>query len=596
MSIERLRKTPSGVYLEIIQSSPLDTHDHPCVVYSSEEELKASFVPYFEDGLQRGERCIYFINEHPAEWVLQALREYGFDPNPYLESGALQIVHTSDAHLKEGFFGEEKMLGTWNELFASATTDGFKRVRCAVEMTWALSGLPGCEILAPYEARLTKFTDDNDVSVICMYNRAKFSSDKLKAVIHAHPQLMIGNDLMHNPAAVPPDMFEEDNSEHDVQALLGNLKALKESLHREQLARMKADQISEELRAFLDNATEGLHWVGEDGTILWANKAELDLLGYTQQEYVGRKIWDFHVDPHVIEDILTRLKRSENLHNCEARLRAKDGSEKVVLINSSVLWKDGKFMHTQCFTRDITDMRALHEQVSESEKIHELNEELQELARIVSHELQEPIGKIRSYLKLLSVRYKDRLGEDANEFIDICSDSAKTIHRMIDDLWVYARATRLSAGEHQLQDVEAIVNEVVRQNRALLRELADEVVVHELPQIICDQAQIKYVFNCLIHNALTYRRVGRPPRIEIRAIDKPHHWLFSVTDNGTGIDSMYFKDIFRMFYRINERPGDAGTGMGLATSKKIVEAHDGRMFVESTLGEGSTFSFTIRKP
>ncbi len=112
-----------------------------------------------------------------------------------------------------------------------------------------------------------------------------------------------------------------------------------------------------ELEDFVENATEGLHWVGPDGVILWANQAELDLLGYTRDEYVGHHIAEFHADRAVIDDILARLWRNENLKAYESRLRCKDGSIRHVLLNSSVLWRDGEFIHTRCFTRDITDQK-----------------------------------------------------------------------------------------------------------------------------------------------------------------------------------------------------------------------------------------------
>jgi PAS domain S-box-containing protein len=118
---------------------------------------------------------------------------------------------------------------------------------------------------------------------------------------------------------------------------------------------------TEELTDFFENATVGLHWVGPDGTILWANQAELDLLGYTQSEYIGRNISDFHVDPEVIGDILCRLTNKEALHSYEARLRCKDGSIRHVLISSNVYWKDGQFIHTRCFTRDISDRKIAEE-------------------------------------------------------------------------------------------------------------------------------------------------------------------------------------------------------------------------------------------
>jgi PAS domain S-box-containing protein len=140
-----------------------------------------------------------------------------------------------------------------------------------------------------------------------------------------------------------------------VQAVVTNLRDVTElRLARDELVRK-----SDELADFIENAAIGLHCVGPDGTIVWANQAELDLLGYSREEYVGRNIAEFHADPPVIDDILQRLKRNEELHSYEARLRCKDGSIRWVLLSSNVLWRDGRFVHTRCFTRDITRRKRL---------------------------------------------------------------------------------------------------------------------------------------------------------------------------------------------------------------------------------------------
>ena len=115
------------------------------------------------------------------------------------------------------------------------------------------------------------------------------------------------------------------------------------------------------LRDFIETSTIGLHWVGADGTILWVNQAELDLLGYAREEYVGRNIAEFHADESVINDMLWRLTRGETLRDHPARLRHRDGSIRHVLVDSSVLFEDGKFVHTRCFTRDVTDSKHMEE-------------------------------------------------------------------------------------------------------------------------------------------------------------------------------------------------------------------------------------------
>src|SRR4051812_39372189 len=130
---------------------------------------------------------------------------------------------------------------------------------------------------------------------------------------------------------------------------------------RRELAELRDRE--QDLSDFVNNASLGLHAVGPDGVILWANQAELDLLGYTREEYVGRHIHEFHADERTIADILSRLKNRETLRNYEARLRCKDGSIRHVLISSNVRWKDREFVHTRCFTRDITDRKRYEQRL-----------------------------------------------------------------------------------------------------------------------------------------------------------------------------------------------------------------------------------------
>ncbi len=141
------------------------------------------------------------------------------------------------------------------------------------------------------------------------------------------------------------------------------------------------------LRDFVENATVGMHWVGSDGTILWANRTEMEMLGVTSEEYIGHHIAEFHADKPVIDDILGRLAKAETLSNYEARLRCKDGSIREVLINSNVLWEGDKFVHTRCVTRDITDRR----QAAEREKI---------LAREADHRAKNLLALVQATVQL----------------------------------------------------------------------------------------------------------------------------------------------------------------------------------------------------
>ncbi|BAY25376.1 multi-sensor signal transduction histidine kinase [Calothrix sp. NIES-2100] len=149
----------------------------------------------------------------------------------------------------------------------------------------------------------------------------------------------------------------------------------------------------QELTDFVENATVGMHWVEADGTIAWANQAELELLGYTRSEYIGHSITEFHVDQDVIDDILQRLRRNETLHNYEARLRCKDGSIRYVLIHSNVYWEEGKFIHTRCFTRDITERKQVEAALKESDRRLKL---ALQAAKFGSWELNLATGELTS--------------------------------------------------------------------------------------------------------------------------------------------------------------------------------------------------------
>ena len=146
-------------------------------------------------------------------------------------------------------------------------------------------------------------------------------------------------------------------------AIVLQRRRAEEQLHRSQ----------SELSDFVENATVGLHWVGPDGRILWANQAELDLLGCSREEYIGRHIAEFHADQHVIEDILRRLACNETLENYEVRLRRKDGSIRHAVINSNVLWENGEFIHSRCFTRDITALKQAERALTERARQAELS-------------------------------------------------------------------------------------------------------------------------------------------------------------------------------------------------------------------------------
>jgi light-regulated signal transduction histidine kinase (bacteriophytochrome) len=226
------------------------------------------------------------------------------------------------------------------------------------------------------------------------------------------------------------------------------------------------------------------------------------------------------------------------------------------------------------------------------EELNRSNEELEQFAYIASHDLQEPLRMVASYTQLLSRRYKGRLDADADEFIAFAVDGASRMQRLIQDLLTYSR---VGSRAQELLDTssQAALQQAIMNLKGTIED-GGAVVTHDpLPMVVADEMQLIQLFQNLIGNAIKYHDHGIPT-VHVSVARAPgKKWLFSVKDNGIGIDPQYFERIFGMFQRLHKREEFTGTGIGLAICKKIVERHGSKITVESSLGQGSTFRFML---
>jgi light-regulated signal transduction histidine kinase (bacteriophytochrome) len=205
--------------------------------------------------------------------------------------------------------------------------------------------------------------------------------------------------------------------------------------------------------------------------------------------------------------------------------------------------------------------------------------------------LQEPLRMVASYTQLLSKRYKGKLDSDADEFIAFAVDGASRMQRLIQDLLLYSRVgTR--GGDLLNASSEEALRQAIKNLRGSIEESGALVTHDPLPIVQADEAQLTQLFQNLVGNAIKYQSPGTP-RVHISATRNDKKWMFSVKDNGLGIEPQYFEKIFVMFKRLHKREEFTGTGIGLAICKKIVERHGGRISVESQVGQGSTFHFAL---
>jgi hypothetical protein len=226
------------------------------------------------------------------------------------------------------------------------------------------------------------------------------------------------------------------------------------------------------------------------------------------------------------------------------------------------------------------------------------NTELEQFAYVVSHDLQEPLRMVHSYLQLLERRCQEQLGKDANEFIDFAVDGAARMHALITDLLAYSRVGTQTK-PFEPTDCVALLESVLADLKVAIEESGAVITSDDLPTVMADDTQLRRVFQNLIGNAIKFRG-DHPPEIHISVEHKDRkifgetaHWLFSVRDNGIGIEPHQFERIFLIFQRLYTREEYEGTGIGLAICRKIVERHEGHIWVESEPGQGSTFYFTV---
>jgi PAS domain S-box-containing protein len=271
--------------------------------------------------------------------------------------------------------------------------------------------------------------------------------------------------------------------------------------------------------------------------------------------------------------------------------RRKDGTEFPVEISLSPMQTEsGLFIIS--VIRDITERKQAQDALArQAAELARSNAELEQFAYVASHDLQEPLRMVASYTQLLARRYRGQLDADADEFIAYAVDGVTRMQQLINDLLAYSRVRSKGREfeeipcEHVLASVLANLHEAIAETGA--------VITHDpLPVVTADPWQLIQLFQNLIGNAIKFHG-PEPPRVEIAAGRREDEWVFSVRDNGIGIEPEYAERIFLIFQRLHSRAEYPGTGIGLAICKRIVERHGGRLWVESEPGKGSTFSFTL---
>ena len=398
----------------------------------------------------------------------------------------------------------------------------------------------------------------------------------------------------------------KDGSEFPIELMLSPLEStegvLVTAAIRDISVRKAAEthlaQMEGRYRGLLEAAPDAMVVVNVAGEIVLLNVRAEKEFGYSRDELLGQKVKNI-IPEGFAERIIADGTRSAAAAlaqqigtGIELIGRRKDGSKFPIEIMLSPLESTEGILVTAAI-RDISVRKNSDEHLVKTVKeLKRSNDELQQFAYVSSHDLQEPLRMVSSYTQLLAVRYKGRLDSDADEFIAFAVDGCNRMQGLIQDLLAYSRAGSNGKALSETSGEDALQAALTNLRAAM--EQSGAVVTHDsLPVIKTDETQLTQIFQNLVGNAIKYRR-AESPQVHISASKNGgNEWIFSVRDNGLGIDPQYFDRIFVLFQRLHGRDEFEGTGIGLAICKKLLERLGGRIWVESQPEKGSTFYFAL---
>lgn len=352
------------------------------------------------------------------------------------------------------------------------------------------------------------------------------------------------------------------------------------------------------IRSLIEALPEGIVIIDKSRTILLVNAAAEKMFGFHRNDLIGK--------PHslLIPERFREIHEEHQTHYFEeprarpmgALLdltgRRQDGSEFPLEISLS-FFETRKGILVLALVSDITlrkqaegALKAANADLARS------NRDLELFASVASHDLQEPLKTVTSYTELFAHKYKDKLDQQAETYLHYILDGTEHMHLLINDLLAFSHI-RTRAKPFERVRMNAVLDRALDSLKITLEESGATVASERLPDVEGDDVQLAQLFQNLIGNAVKFRQKDAPLHIRVSAEHKGNEWVFGVHDNGIGIESRFFGQIFEVFRQLHTRQEYAGSGMGLAICRKIVERHGGRIWVESSLGEGSSFYFTL---
>ena len=582
--------------------------DHQLQFFETDSSLYPALDQFFNAGQRAGEPLIAYVTQSHRQGFKRHLRSNGHDVEALCRTGQLAFFDVAEAvtrfMVRDGPDADlfRSHIGSAIDVLRLGSRNG--RVRAYSEMLDLLWKQGNQHATVALETLWNDLSATSSFSLLCccflnayrrsdllpqdlapedyrrlrgLHSHTMGSSIDLQDTNSAHENADEMVLLRHRTAAL------DNEVEHGKQLEAALRQALAERARAEKAMR----QSQQELADFIENAADGFHWVAADGVILAANRAELELLGYSRDEYVGHNIAEFHLDPEAAIDILARLKRNETIRAYEMRLRAKDGAIKHVLLHSSSFVRDGEVVHSRCLTRDITDRKKLEDELRcQNEDLLRTVRFSEMFVGILGHDLRNPLSAIMTGASLLQRRGEsEKVVKTASRILS----SAGRMGRMIDQVLDFTRI-RLGRGI-PIQPRRADLAEICRvaidefENTTPKRRIA--FVSRGDTAGSWDADRIVQLVSNLLGNALTHGDPALPVTVSCDGT-APFFVQLDVHNAGT-VPADLIPVLFEAFRTgSNEKQERShGLGLGLFISQQIAFAHSGTIHVTSSEEDGT---------
>lgn len=564
---------------------------HCVQFYETDAFLCDSVAEFLTQGLRAGEPGIVIATEAHREGFAQRLRARGIDVAQVEADGRLLMLdaqRTLDACLVDDRPDGERfrqVLG--GELAGLAARTSAPRIRAYGEMVDLLWRAGQPEAAIRLEELWNELATRHAFSLLCAYGlNGVYRQPGIPAICATH-----GEVLPPEPHGVEPAAPHAANSLSSLvteiarrmqieRALRETLRSQREAIEALRRAEAETRAHKEELRDFLESAVVPIHTVDKDGIITWANQAELDLLGYTRDEYVGRPVADFHVDAPVLEELMRRLHAGGVVRDYEVRLRAKDGTIRYVALSSRGHLLDGEFATTRCFSRDITERKRTEQErdrlIEELTRTVHLNEMV---TSVLAHDLRNPLNTILLAGQMLTGRVDDTLGGRALQRL---TKSVSRMQGMLDQLLDFSR-TRTGGGialDCKLADAGVITREVADEIRVAHPEIAVALTSEGDLRCELDADRFAHVLASLAGNAIQHGQAGRPIAVHLDGLAADVVTI-AIGNEGTIRDEV-LPLIFAPFRGALQRGAKSqGLGLSLYLADQIIRAHGGTLVASS---------------